>query len=66
MQSKYKINQWLQRDIYDVICIIIQDFEMYGGAVPAYFWLLKYYGIIIFLVICINSVMPIIATYHVC
>jgi hypothetical protein len=58
-QSKKNFDGWIMRDINE-------DCRGYGTAIPAFFGLLMYYTIAIFIVICLNTVYPLWAVYYTC
>ena len=46
--------------------VMMKDCRGYGTAIPAFFGLLMYYTIALFIVICLNVIYPIWAVYYTC
>ena len=44
----------------------IKDLNGYGGAIPGYFRMLKFYTIVTFCAMILNSIYPLIITYYTC
>jgi len=65
-QSKKKFKGWIMRDVAEVCSTNIQDCEGYGTAIPAFFGMLKFYLLAIFLVMLINSIYPLWAMFYTC